>query len=291
MNIRELILNLLKTAEASDETIKAILAILDKDVNVANMETIVESNTQVNITPPQLIDGLCVGCKKTADECGCVKKWVQDNQYENIFSPQIEDGKEVVSIPEIPSETTKINLVVEEEKPKGEEFIDKLVEASQIIWENTKHQPDIITIPIPQEILDMMDREPGENPILARKEGTPEAKVEAFLEEKVGFCGCAMPNKAAKFLHCVLLHFKETRENWPEKENKQVQDTWIKDKIKRQDELFCNHEGIQTLVLYWVHYFGLTEHGGGVMASWLSVEGEELLEAFEAIDMKKIYDN
>jgi len=99
MNVREFIKNLLEASEAKEETITKVMEALNGD-EATNAQTVVDGSTQVKITPPQLLDGLCVACKQTSKECGCIKKWVEKHSYEGIFAPQISGGI-VVSIPEI----------------------------------------------------------------------------------------------------------------------------------------------------------------------------------------------
>lgn len=84
-------------------------------------------------------------------------------------------------------------------------------------------------------------------------------ELRAFLND--WFCGCADPASAAKALHDLLaLH--------PLYENR--------DKVPA---LLPEH--LESLVLYTLDHFDLTEHGGTVGGGWLTEKGQVVLEALK----------
>lgn len=79
------------------------------------------------------------------------------------------------------------------------------------------------------------------------------------------FCGCGSPEAAsASLLRLLEQYSDENRDGEPAYK---ALPTWIPD------------EGIRYLVLYWLTELDLLEHGGGVMASWLTGKGQNVLEA------------
>jgi hypothetical protein len=81
------------------------------------------------------------------------------------------------------------------------------------------------------------------------------------------FCGCGAPEAAtASLLRLLEQYSDEHREADGEPAYKALP-KWIPDK------------GIMFLTLYWLTDLDLIEHGGGVLASWLTGKGQAVLEA------------
>lgn len=100
-------------------------------------------------------------------------------------------------------------------------------------------------------------------------------ELRVFLQEH--FCGCGNPTGATGALLRLL-------EVWDSKELAMYQEL---PKLVQDD-------GTMFLLVYLVdRHMGLTEHGGGVLASWLTPKGEAVLAALRrerADDFEKLHD-
>lgn len=79
-----------------------------------------------------------------------------------------------------------------------------------------------------------------------------ESKSDYIMTVKLGFCGCGMPYKAISYLRQYLHNI--SKEIYPKK-----------------------IDGAYHFLAYWADNKGYTEHGSGVLNSWLTNEGEILL--------------
>lgn len=97
----------------------------------------------------------------------------------------------------------------------------------------------------------------------------------------VGFCGCGMPDEAARWLLSVL-----TLIGRPRVERAEF------DRYFKEEGAFWRGipDGVRYLILYWIDHMGWTTHGGSVTGSWLEEKGRaamvvlEMLIAEEACD-------
>lgn len=88
--------------------------------------------------------------------------------------------------------------------------------------------------------------------------------------EKLGFCGCGNPEGVLGLLYDCLkdIRAREAEQNSGLSES-------MKDRIGSSEMV--------NWVLYWLDSHDLTEHGGSVSRSWLTKDGEDLLESIEAL--------
>ncbi len=93
-------------------------------------------------------------------------------------------------------------------------------------------------------------------------------ELRVFLDKL--YCGCGDPESASRSLLRLLEQFSD-RNNEPAY---LALPKWISD------------DGVMFLTLYWMSDLGLIEHGGGVLASWLTGLGSDVLKALrrESID-------
>lgn len=88
-------------------------------------------------------------------------------------------------------------------------------------------------------------------------------ELRIFLDEH--FCGCGNPTGATASLLRLLETFDR---DFDKREAPYLSlPKWIPD------------DGAMFLLVYWIDHLGLIEHGGGVLASWLTPKGEELVQA------------
>lgn len=101
----------------------------------------------------------------------------------------------------------------------------------------------------------MSDDDILNKPLLDREE------LREFFDKH--FCGCGNPRAAAGALLNLL-------EIWDSQERA----------MYKELPALVQDEGCQWLLLYLIDsHMGLAEHGGGVMASWLTGHGKDVLEA------------
>lgn len=99
------------------------------------------------------------------------------------------------------------------------------------------------------------------------------------------FCGCGNPENAAGSLLRLLEQFEDgpgfEESGEPRKEPAYLAlPRWLPD------------DGVVMLLLYWLSHLELTEHGGGVLGSWLTGTGQRLLEGLrreEADDFEGLF--
>lgn len=98
-----------------------------------------------------------------------------------------------------------------------------------------------------------------------------------FLSEEAGFCGCAQPVDAFKFLRDTLFLINELKEEVWNDLSGETYDEWSN---KFYHSLLGSKErpGLSCWWLYWIDHIGLTEHGGSV-PGWLTTKGKEVLKA------------
>jgi hypothetical protein len=101
-----------------------------------------------------------------------------------------------------------------------------------------------------------------------------ETVQDAVLVGFFGFCGCADPDGALQLIHDALRVLTEAPE-W--KANDQ---NWTNAyaKYKNAKLAIFKTDGIETFVLYVLDKKGLVEHGGSVFGSWLTNDGQLLLD-------------
>lgn len=90
------------------------------------------------------------------------------------------------------------------------------------------------------------------------------AELRIFLD---GFyCGCGAPEAASASFLRLLEQYNDEERDTREPAYKALP-KWIPD------------DGLMFLTLYWLTHLDLLEHGGGVLASWLTDKGREVLGA------------
>jgi hypothetical protein len=89
-------------------------------------------------------------------------------------------------------------------------------------------------------------------------------ELRCFLDKH--FCGCGNPTGATASLLRLLETFDHPFDDGREPPYKSLP-KWIPD------------DGAMFLLVYWIDHLDLIEHGGGVLASWLTSKGKDLLEA------------
>lgn len=106
----------------------------------------------------------------------------------------------------------------------------------------------------------------------------------AVMDDILGFCGCGNPDVALKWVRDALMLATERSPADPfdGKEACKAFDVWCAD-IESRRRAFFGSRGAELFFLYWLDREGLTEHGGGVDASWLSESGAALLEDLNVV--------
>ena len=91
---------------------------------------------------------------------------------------------------------------------------------------------------------------------------------ESFIEitSDLGICGCGSPEEAYEAIHKLLLTLQA--KNW---------DEWLKS---------IDNDIYALIVVYVLDGNGYLEHGTSIRHPWLTIKGEQLLEA---LDTLKVY--
>lgn len=99
--------------------------------------------------------------------------------------------------------------------------------------------------------------------------GTP-IKVQRFLYDKLGFCGCT------EFRPAILRLVELLK--------------WVKQRDNIQYDKLYNSAGIYYLLIHPLEQADLIDHGVSIRVPWLTDKGEELLVALQNFSIKEIED-
>lgn len=113
---------------------------------------------------------------------------------------------------------------------------------------------------------------------------TPDERlVHDFYFNTLKWCGCGNPDTALMYMRDVLALLRKRSEN-----SRAGHDTWTTDSEELHKLLnFTACEPLALSYLYMLDAFGLTEHGGSVMGSWLTNAGEQLLDKLQNTDIER----
>lgn len=112
-------------------------------------------------------------------------------------------------------------------------------------------------------------------------------EVQEFYYETLEWCGCGNPDEALAFMRDVLqvIHDRSKDNSLPsERRIPYAQSKWAKHTAKLNAML---PGALGLSYLYMLSALGLTEHGGSVGGSWLTIEGDRVLSILANADLEE----